>query len=408
MLRLGIVVVFLTLVSLPGRAEAQACRIGIPEPLTFDQWKAEVLMRAERGIYPVVGLKADEVRAELPKVVTPDCDAWADLWIAKGDSYMERGRKALASDPKQANAEFTQAWQYYTFSRFPSPLSPSMEKGWQKEQEAFAEMGKLMDPVLESVSIPFENSTIPFYMRRPKGEGRKPVLITISGLDAWRDVLVGRMSGLPAHGFIHISVDAPGTGGSPVKGVPGSERVYSALLDWVLARPDVDKDKVFYHGASFGGHWASILAVTEVKRLRGVINQSGPIDISFEPHRIMTPNPPPPTFYLAGQFTSASKMMGKTGRDETIAAWQSLSLVKRGMIAQPTTPMLIIHGAKDVLVPIEDAYLQLTSGPVAKDAWINPQGMHMGRQPGVWSDEALREKVMVPWLKKQLEIPRAQ
>jgi esterase FrsA len=398
----------LALTGITGFSQAQTCRIGIPEPLSFEQWKAEVLMRAERGIYPLIGLKADEVRATLPKALTPDCDAWAELWIALGDGYMERGRKALASDPKQANIEFVQAWQYFTFSRFPSQLSPSMEKGWQKEQEAFAEIGKLMDPPLESISVPFENSTIQFYMRRPKGDGPKPVLITIAGLDAWRDVMVGRMSGIPNHGFVHISVDSPGTGSSPLKGVPGSERIYSALIDWVLQQPSTAKDKVFVHGSSFGGYWASVLAVTEAKRLRGVINQSGPLHVAFEPQRIVTPNPPPPTFYLAGQFTSIGKMMGKTGLEETVEAWKSLSLVKRGMIAQPTTPMLILHGAKDVLVPVEDAWLQLASGPVAKDAWINPQGMHMGRQPGVWSDELLREQVMVPWLKKQLELTRSR
>jgi hypothetical protein len=43
----------------------------------------------------------------------------------------------------------------------------------------------------------------------------------------------------------------------------------------------------------------------------------------------------------------------------------------------------------------------MTSGTQPNEAWIHPQGLHMGRVPGVWRDEELLMKVMLPWLQKQ-------
>jgi len=46
--------------------------------------------------------------------------------------------------------------------------------------------------------------------------------------------------------------------------------------------------------------------------------------------------------------------------------------------------MLIVTGALDTQVPVSDAYLILSNGDVPKEAWINPQGGHLGRQVKVW------------------------
>jgi len=55
--------------------------------------------------------------------------------------------------------------------------------------------------------------------------------------------------------------------------------------------------------------------------------------------------------------------------------------VAQGLIGKPTGPMLIVGGAKDTQVPISDLDLLLHNGDVPKDAWINPQGGHLGREP---------------------------
>jgi esterase FrsA len=85
-----------------------------------------------------------------------------------------------------------------------------------------------------------------------------------------------------------------------------------------------------------------------------------------------------------------------------------MSLVKQGLIGKPTSPMLIIAGALDTQVPISDAYMILSSGDVPKEAWINPQGGHLGRQVKVWPDPVIFKQVIIPWLVRNLNAQPAQ
>jgi len=66
--------------------------------------------------------------------------------------------------------------------------------------------------------------------------------------------------------------------------------------------------------------------------------------------------------------------------------------------------MLILAGVLDTQVPISDIYLLLDKGDVPKDAWINPQGGHLGRQVKVWPDPVIFRQIIIPWLVRTLEV----
>jgi fermentation-respiration switch protein FrsA (DUF1100 family) len=80
-----------------------------------------------------------------------------------------------------------------------------------------------------------------------------------------------------------------------------------------------------------------------------------------------------------------------------------MSLVTQGLLGKPMAPMLIIAGVLDTQVPVSDAYLLLSSGDVPKEAWINPQGGHLGRQVKVWPDPVIFRQVIIPYLVRKLE-----
>jgi hypothetical protein len=65
--------------------------------------------------------------------------------------------------------------------------------------------------------------------------------------------------------------------------------------------------------------------------------------------------------------------------------------------------MLIVGGALDTQVPVSDIDLLLNSGQTPKEAWINPQGGHMGRDAKGWSNQRIFETVTRPWLSRMLE-----
>jgi len=66
-----------------------------------------------------------------------------------------------------------------------------------------------------------------------------------------------------------------------------------------------------------------------------------------------------------------------------------------------SAPMLAVNGTRDSQIPIADLYLLLEHGD-AKEAWVNPQGGHMGRSPQ-WPSSAIAENVLLPWIARRLK-----
>jgi esterase FrsA len=89
------------------------------------------------------------------------------------------------------------------------------------------------------------------------------------------------------------------------------------------------------------------------------------------------------------------------------AVFPKMSLVKQDLLGKPMAPMLIIAGVLDTQVPISDIYLLLSKGDVPKEAWINPQGGHLGRQKKVWPDPIIFKQVIIPWLLRALDVKTA-
>jgi len=48
--------------------------------------------------------------------------------------------------------------------------------------------------------------------------------------------------------------------------------------------------------------------------------------------------------------------------------------------------------------------LLLSCGDVPKEAWINPQGGHLGRQVKVWPDPVIFRQVIIPYLVRKLDV----
>src|SRR5438132_881353 len=132
---------------------------------------------------------------------------------------------------------------------------------------------------------------------------------------------------------------SPGTGQSPVKAAPGGERTISKAIDAVLARGAVDPKRVALYGGSFGGTWATILAVTEKARLRAVVVQSPPIHETFS--RARTLGLANNREYLFDYVPAQLFTYGASSMDELVALRERMSLKARGLLEQPMAPMLV-------------------------------------------------------------------
>jgi esterase FrsA len=375
-----------------------AVRAQTPGERTLDEIREESIARAERGGYPLIGLDPADVREAFQSIKTLDKDEWAAAWMAIGDRYYAKAQAFVASNPIEASANYLRAWRLYSFGRWPVSSSPGKQRAYAKALDAFLAAAKFLDPPLEVVRIPFEGSEIVAYMRLPKGNGPVPVVLAISGLDSRKENLVESFAAILPHGIGVIAVDGPGTGEAPIKVSETAERMFSRVIDYLLTRPQIDKGRILVHGVSFGGYWSAKLAIAERGRIKAASAQSPAVHEAFQAGFVEKK--------LLGNreylFDYAPALMsvfeGVRDLEDLKAAFPRMSLSTQGLLGKPAAPMLIIGGALDTQVPISDAYLLLASGDAPKEAWINPQGGHLGRQPKAWPDPVIFNKVLIPWI----------
>jgi len=371
---------------------------------TIDEIKAEAVHRAEVGQYPLIGLDPADVKEAFNSIHTRDKDEWAAGFMGVADRYMNEAKSLQKTDPVKANADYIRAWRLYSFGRWPIPASPGKQRSYEKAIEAFLAHARFWDPPLEIVKIPFEGKEIIGYLRLPKNaKGPVPLVIAVNGLDSRKEDLTESFSAILPFGIGYLAVDGPGTGQAPIKASETSERLFSRVIDYAQSRPEIDKSRIAFHGVSWGGYWATKMAIVEHARLRGASAQSPMIDKSFTKDFLMNSllgN----REYLFDQVPALMNILEGVHTLEEMGEYlPKMSLVQQGLLGKPMAPMLILAGVNDTQVPIDDEYLLLSKGDVPKEAWINPHGGHLGRQVGVWPDPRIFKEVIIPWLVRTLE-----
>ena len=375
---------------------------------TLDEIKTEAVHRAEVGGYPLIGLDPADVQEAFKSVHTRNPDEWATAFMGVANKYEIEAKSLEKTDPAKANADYIRAWRLYSFGRWPYPSSPKKQESYEKAIQMFLAHARFFDTPLEVVRIPYEGKEIIGYLRLPRSpKGPVPLVIAVNGLDSRKEDLAESFGAILPFGMAYLAVDGPGTGQSPIKVDEHADRILSRVLDYVATRQEIDKDRVAFHGVSWGAYWATKMAILEKSRLRGAGAQSPPVDEFFQPDFLRTSllgN----REYLFDQVPALMAIYeGVTNLDELAAMSAKMSLVKQGLLGQPMAPMLILAGINDTQVPISDIWLLLSKGDTPKTAWINPQGGHLGRQVKVWPDPRIFNQVIIPSLVRTLQAPGA-
>lgn len=373
---------------------------------TIEEIKVEAVKRAQNGMYPMIGLDPADVEEAFAMIKTRDKDEWATAFMKVGDRYMAEGKSLEKTDPPKANADFIRAWRIYSFGRWPIPSSPKKKESYAKAIEAFLMHAKFWDPPLEVVRIPYEGSEIIGYLRLPKNvKSDTPMVMAVNGLDSRKEDLTESFGAILPYGIGFLAVDGPGTGQCPIKASPTADKMLSKVIDYLQARPEVDKNRITFHGVSWGAYWGTKMAVVERERLKAVSVQSPPTDLFFT-KKFLTESLLGNREYLFDQVPALMAIFDNVNSvDEIAAIFEKMSLVNQGILGKPTTPMLVIAGVRDTQVPISDIYELMNAGDVPKEAWINPSGGHLGRQMKVWPDPIIFRRVLLPWIANELGVP---
>ena len=370
---------------------------------TLEEIKADILHRAGR-INPFERVKRADVEQVLKNLTSLDPDLWGREWGKFGAKY-----EAVADEQeklgkkKEAGETFYLAYEYYRVGRYPVPSSPEKKKCYQGALRTFLRAAPTMEPPLERVEIPFEGKKVVGYLQVPRGVTRPPVVMHWGGVDGWKEDRRTNNGVLLKMGLACFTIDMPGTGENPCLGNDlRAERTFSAAMDYLETRSDIDGKRIACMGGSFGGYWAAKLAHTEPKRLRGAVNHGAGVHRTFQEEWLRPALTVTASQYLMGPASlldARAYIFGARTLEETLKIAPTLSLVTQGLIDQPCAPLLCINGKEDDQHPISDLYLLAEHGS-PKDLRIIPGAGHMGRKKGQSNDEVVG--IVTKWLKDKL------
>jgi pimeloyl-ACP methyl ester carboxylesterase len=242
-----------------------------------DAYFAGVLAYGTRG-----GVDLGEAYAAAGRISQYDTEAWVREFTGIGARVAAMADEALAKGHIiTARDRYLRAFAHERAALFQlSPLKypDRYRKLRLSSQVRFRKAISLFNQPVEVLEIPFEAKKLPGYFMKPDNRNvKRPTLITLGGGDSvCEDICL--LFGLndQDRGYNVISVDLPGMGSTALDGMlmtPRPEKAMSAVIDHILARPDVDPERLAVWGASLSGYYIPRSAIYD-KRIKAVIANS--------------------------------------------------------------------------------------------------------------------------------------
>jgi 2,6-dihydroxypseudooxynicotine hydrolase len=292
----------------------------------------------------------------------PDwCRTWSEMGAqhrALADEAMSAGHTSTACDA------YRRASMYYHFGNAIFYTDPVQKQAAHREKVAcYAQAAPLLHPRAERIDISYENITLPAFLRLPDGPGPHPCVVLVCGLDSvkeqeyhWEQVLLER-------GMATLSFDGPGQGETwyRMKMRADFESAVSAVVDDLARRREIDRTRIGLLGHSMGGHFGARAAARD-HRIAAAALIAGFFELP--PWEEMS------VFLRAGlQF-----IFGASDQAQAQACAKQLTL--EGLAREIRCPLFLAHGAKDTLIPVEEAYRIQAAVTCPTELFILTEGNH--------------------------------
>lgn len=314
-------------------------------------------------------------------------DDWGPAWEARSAEVEGQAEDAWRDGRRLTAVQlFLKASTYYHMAYFIYTRDRAVhERGLRKMVELHDRVLPDLEPPVEKVTIPFEDSRLVGLFSRPRGQGHPPVVVFIPGLDSTKETRHRARGGYLRRGMAVLSIDGPGQGETSqwLHIRPDYETAVAAAIDYLESREDVDTGRVGISGFSLGGYYAPRAAAFE-PRVRACVGNCGPYDWSE-----CLPIVPQVTREAYQHYSGAGSM------EEAYDLARAMTL--RGTAERITCPLLIIHGKLDPLIPWEQGQRIVDEARGPKRFALFEEGNH-----GVNNLSYLAGPLAADWLAEQL------
>ena len=213
-----------------------------------------------------------------------------------------------------------------------------------------------MGVTFEVVRIPLgDDEEVRGFLLAPKDARGLPTVLLSQGLEGTLAELTLPLLEWRAEGFTYFIMEMPGTFHYRKPLGPNSEEVYTTVVDFLATHPCVDASRIGMMGVSFGAYWSTRMAAVE-PRLRAAISNGAPADHSFKPSGT--------TGVPEIIIDTIRNTLGANSLQDTMRKASALSL--RDHYPRIKIPLLVINGADDTLVRVEDSIEIATYAPDAQ------------------------------------------
>jgi dienelactone hydrolase len=310
-------------------------------------------------------------------------DQWLDAWCDNGD--MHAGLAEEAAGRLTAGEAWARATVAYHFAKFVWVVDPERSRAAaDKAVAAMAMVHEHLDPGALRIEVPFDGGRVIGNLRRPRGEGRPPLVLLVPGLDSTKEEFFRLENVFLDRGMATLSMDGPGQGecGYDLPIRADYDVAVTAVLDAMAGRTDVDLDRVGLLGVSLGGYYAPRVLAFE-PRVKAGAGLSGPYRFGD-----IWDHMPPQTreTFVAKSFASSD--------DEGRARASELDL--SGVAERIRQPYLAITGKLDRLIPWEQ------SERAAREAQNGTFLLHEDGNHGCANVPYKTRPVAADWLREQL------
>ena len=297
------------------------------------------------------GADVNELFHAVRNVRAGNNEDWYAAFVALGDRI-----KAIADEAAGKGHEVTASQAYrraFTYYRSAERILAGTDKRkipmYHRTIECFHEGFGRSEHKYELLTIPFDGHELDAIFLPPRSDAKgtkPPCIIFPTGADALPEENMFRgAQEMTARGAAVLLFNGPGQGSTiRLKGVPtipDYERVYTAVVDTLMARDDIDHDRIGLIGGSMAGYYAP-RAVCFEHRIKGCVVWGALYDVLND---LYDPYPP-----LHEQL----QWIGGCGSDAE-ARRKYAAFTLEGQLRNVRCPVLVTHGSRDHMVPVASA-----------------------------------------------------